>query len=101
MKNIHFVQHRPVARIPWHGAPPLEGWAVRLLQDIPDGDYKKGYWMDHWTEIRSQGEVDFGFEPELYMVFAEEKGAHYVRDFLRTDADIETEVVKIGNPLLS
>lgn len=98
MKNVHFKDHRPVMRIPLQGAPPLSGWAIRLLQDIPEAGSKKDYWMDHWTELQTQGQVDFGFEPELYMAFQREADAARIRDFLRTDAEIETEVVKVGNP---
>jgi hypothetical protein len=98
MKNVHFVQNRPFIRIPMHGAPPLTGWAIRLLQDIPEGDFKEGYWMDHWTEVQSQGQIDFQFTPELYMVFTEEAKARHICDFLRSEAAIETAVVKIGNP---
>ena|SRR5216683_6860121 len=96
MKNIHFVESRPVLRIPMNFLPPLRGWALKLLQDLPDDGPKKGYWLDHWTED-PQG-VHLGFAPELHMVFNAEAKAQEVRDLLRSHAEIETDLVKIGNP---
>jgi hypothetical protein len=98
MKNVHFRERRPVMRITMPGAPPLAGWAIRLLQDIPECNSKNGYWMDHWTELPVEGQVDFGFEPDLHMAFAKEAEARHISDFLRTNSDIATEAVKIGNP---
>ena len=96
MKNVVIVPSRPAIRFPVQGFPPLEGWAVRLLIDIPDADYKKGYWMSRWSN--SPAVREFAFEAESHMVFNVEADAKAVSDYLRNEAEIGTEVVKIGNP---
>ncbi len=96
MKNVIVTPNRPALRIPIPGAPPLQGWALRCLQDLPEAETKKGYWMVDWRSDKDK--VDFKFEEGLYMVFNEESQANQIRDFLRENAEIDTEVVKIGNP---
>jgi hypothetical protein len=96
MKNIRYVATQPVIRIPLTFVPPLQGWAVKLLQDLPDDGPKKGWWLDLWHE-GPQG-VDLRFAPDRNMAFNLESQAQAVRDHLRSHAEIETEVVKIGNP---
>jgi malonyl CoA-acyl carrier protein transacylase len=44
--------------------------------------------------------VDFMFEAGLHMVFNEKADAARIRDHLREVAEIVTEVVKVGNPVL-
>lgn len=94
MKNAYVVSRMPTLRFPIPNAPPLQGWAIRLLDDIPEGGCKKGYWMGHWSEV--QNHVDFGFEPELSMAFIKEADARRICDELRTTTELETEVIKIG-----
>ena len=94
MKNCAVVASRPFARIKFPDAPPLQGWGVRLLEDIPDAEYKKGDWMSQW--FPNTNGVDFKFENELHMVFNLEKAAVNASDRLREGAEISTEVVKVG-----
>ena len=96
MKNVMIVPTRPSIRIPIHGAPPLQGWALKLLMDIPVANYKKGYWMSRWSSDTEAKE--FAFESGLHMVFNTEDDAKKVSAFLRSEGEIETDVVKIGDP---
>lgn len=96
MKNVVVVPARPAIRFPVHGLPPLQGWAVRLLIDIPDADYKQGYWMSRWS--KGPNAIEFAFEAGLEMVFNAEVDAKKISAYLRSEGEIETEVVKIGNP---
>lgn len=96
MKNVIVTNARPVMRIPMQGAPPLQGWSIRCLQDLPEAEVKTGYWMSSWSSDKDG--VNFKFEEGLYMAFKDEAQANQIRDFLQANAEIETEVVKIGNP---
>lgn len=50
--------------------------------------------MSKWQEHANT--VDFAFEAELHMAFNEEGVARKISDLLREDAEIWTNVVKIG-----
>lgn len=81
-------------RVRMDGFPPLRGWAVRLLMDVPDFGYQKGYWMAKWWV--GPENVEFTFEAELHMTFSSEDYAKAVSEGLRK-VEMETEVVKVGN----
>lgn len=96
MKNVEIIEARPGIRIPMGHFPPRHGWAVRLLEAIPDAGYKNGDWMSKWVNGPKDAESSFG--PELNLLFNKETDANDVRDHLLTAIDIKTEVAKIGNP---
>jgi hypothetical protein len=97
MKNVFIEETGPVIKIPMNFLPPLQGWALRLLQDIPEAGFKRGYWISHWVPEPDRG-VSFRFGPEMHLVFNSEAQAKEICDELRVKTEVETEVVKIGNP---
>jgi hypothetical protein len=97
MKNVSVEQRGPVIKIPMTFLPPLQGWTLRLLEDLPQADFKKGQWMSNW-QPDGEGGVRFAFGPERHLVFNSEAQAKNICEALRNNAEIETEVVKIGDP---
>ncbi len=95
MKNVKVLQSRPIFRVLMEGLPPLSGWQVRYVSGIdPKENIKPGFWMSQWNA--TGGTVTFVFEPELVMCFTDETETRKISDFLQKEAEIETEVVKIG-----
>ncbi len=93
VKNCIIVPTKPAFCIRLAGAPPLSGWAIRLIAGIDDEEIRPGFWMSRWYS--DQEVVEFAFERELHMVFNSEADARKVRKFLVENADISTEVVQI------
>jgi hypothetical protein len=48
MKNVVIEETGPAIKIPMGFLPPLQGWTLRLLEDLPRVDFKKGQWMSSW-----------------------------------------------------
>jgi hypothetical protein len=90
MKDVKRVvpTGRPSFTVHAKGLPPLHGWALRLLIDISETDYKKGFWMSKW-------ESEFKFDEQNPWVFPTEEEAKQASDAIRDDNGIETEVVKV------
>jgi len=95
MKNCEVKRDGPrEIRFRLPDAPPLRGWAVRLKEDLLDGEMKRGFWLSLWRDV---GEMtEFSFDAELHMVFTQESAAGHVSRVLIDGADIKTEVVPIG-----
>jgi hypothetical protein len=100
MKNVKIAPPSGMRglSIPIPGAPPPHGWAVKLVQDLPDANYKHGYWMATWQKTPESWKFSFDPAPNMAFVFSTEPDAKKVSDFLRKQGEIETEVVKVGNP---
>jgi hypothetical protein len=104
MSDIRQVSSgRPFFRVPVHGLS-LNGWAVQYIsgreKDLPETE--PGYWLTQWELKRISDEVadaSFRFEATQEMCFERESQAKNASDFLRTE-QIETRVVKVGNPSL-
>ena len=71
----------------------MKGWTVKLLEDIPQAEYKKGYWLSSWLDGPQKRE--FEFAEGLYIAFNTEADARRVSGYLRDEGEIETEVVKV------
>src|SRR4051812_27081249 len=72
----------------------LQGWAIRLVEDIPDAACRTGEWLAHCTT------TDCEFSAEADWVFSEESHARKISDFLRGRHELKTEVVRIGKACL-
>lgn len=95
MKNVEILPPKSIFRVPIHGHPPLRGWALKYLSGIEEvADVKPGYWMTQW--YFAGGSATFAFEAGVTMCFTDETEANRISESLRNEADIETEVVKIG-----
>ena len=96
MKNVTKLTHtRPGFRIPVPGLI-LRGWAVRYVSGVDDPEMaKKGDWLSEWWVLNEK--IQFAFEGgQPHMAWPDENEAKKVRDFLRENAEIETELVKVG-----
>lgn len=97
MKNFKKLPAREIFRVPVQGLPPLKGRAIRYLSGLEgESQNKAGDFMSQW-QSNDEG-LTFVFESGLHMCFTDEKLANEISSFLRKQAEIETEVVKIGNP---
>ena len=77
--------------------PPLRGFAVKLLEDRPANNQKRGYYLKMSVLPRDQPHAQMlpiGFTPTPQRVFGSEAEAKDVRDQLAAQG-INTEVVKI------
>lgn len=52
--------------------------------------------MSSWTEGEKQ--CEFTFDKELFLCFRDEDYANKVKEWIFEGTEIETQVVKIGNP---
>ena len=100
---IHRIKNVRIVSAPRRLVIPgtLNGWGLRLLKDLhPEVGRKKGDWLSHWSgpsrELGVSAECEFGDEP--LWVFPSEAEAKKQSDYLRTNCEIETQVVKVGNP---
>lgn len=90
------VEYHPLPariRVPIDGLPPVQGWTLRLLEDIPDGAFKKGYLLAGWSV--GADSVEFAFEAKPRYAFATEAEAIRASEGLLKYAEIKTEAVKI------
>ncbi len=96
MKNVvELVRKTPVFRVRLPGAPPPRGWAIKHISGMEPLDVKPGYWMSEWHY--DGGEATFNFEPNLTNAIVFEKAeAEAISAALHANAEIETEVVKLG-----
>jgi hypothetical protein len=77
--------------------PPLSGFAVRLLEDRPANNQKKGYWLKMAVLPANESQarmLPIEFTPRPHRVFGSEAEAKDVRDQL-TGQGINTEVINI------
>jgi hypothetical protein len=90
-----FVQTREIV-CPIPSAPPLHGWGIRLLSDIEKAGWKKGFWLSKWTIAKDSLDAAFS-GGSATLVFNQQADAEGAAALLKRQ-DIETEVVKIGDP---
>ncbi len=93
-KNIKALPKGIAFHIPIQNAPRLSGWAVQYISGLDDEEIKTGFWLAVWSIIGS--EATLRFEPEMHMCYRDEQEAIEVSKLLRENAEIETEVVKVG-----
>ena len=72
----------------------MRGWAVKYKSGLDDPEINAGFWLAEW--VITGGEAIFRFEAEMHMCFHEEGEAIDVSNLLRANAEIQTEVVKVG-----
>lgn len=95
MRNVEITPSRKI-RFPKPDAEPLRGWALRLTEDIPEVNAKRGFWIADWSSTATEHSCEF--IQELVMVFNKKEVAERVCKLLEELAEIRTEVVAIGNP---
>ena len=94
MKNIQHLSGKRLLRIPVQGMPPLKGWAIKYLSGMQgDPEIKPGYWLDEWIVSPDRLSATIRFDAELHMCFHDETEAKQVCEALRSNAELETEVV--------
>jgi len=98
MKNVEEVfAKRPVFKVRLKGAPPPHGWAIRYKSGAEEKpDIAPGDLLSQWS-VDSEG-VTFNFssDPTDMVIFDEEADAVKVVGWLRNNAEVETEALKVG-----
>jgi hypothetical protein len=82
--------------VPILNAPPLHGWGIRLLSGLEKAGWKKGFWLSKWTIAKDEMNAVFS-EGDTSLVFNQQADAEGAAALLKRQ-DVETEVVKIGDP---
>ena len=95
MKNVTRLPQTEVFREQIPGTLPYPLWAIKYVSGINEGAATKpGFWLVQWEPTPER--VTFAFAKEKNLYYIDEPSARSVSDALRTNAGIETEVVKIG-----
>lgn len=85
--------NRPRFNIRAKGIPPRSGWALRLVDNVPNTDYKSGEWVSRWDT-----QFEFSADLEKRQLFTPKDYADQVRAAIQADYGWSTEIVPIGNP---
>jgi len=98
MKNVEeVVSKQPVFQVRLQGAPPPQGWTVRYqsgAEEVPE--YQPGNVLAQWS-VDNEG-VTFSFSPDPHdlVTFDHEAEVVTVVEWLRKNAGIESETLKVG-----
>jgi hypothetical protein len=93
--NYRFVPtHERVVSI--LNVTPLHGWGIRLLSDLEKAGWKKGFWLSEWIIAKDEMNAAFS-EGDPSLAFNQQADAEGAAALLKRQ-DVETEVVKIGDP---
>ncbi len=98
MKNVEeFENTRPVFKVRLQGAPPPVGWTVRYKSGIEEKHkIQPGSLLSQWSTDREG--VTFYFSPDPYdmTIFPTEADVVKIVEWLRKNAEIESETLKVG-----
>jgi hypothetical protein len=77
------------------GTLPYPLWAIKYVSGVDEGAATKpGDWLVQWEPTPER--VTFAFARNKNLYYIDQASAQSVSDALRSDAGIETEIVKIG-----
>ena len=89
MKDVKVLAPRPFFRVPFSGAFPLTGWAIRYISGAEDR-IGEGNWLSSWSVSEYWGSVTFDFDSELVMSFnREEEADHCVKTLFEHEIIVE------------
>jgi hypothetical protein len=99
MRNVEEVfSKRPVFKVRLQGAPPPRGWTVRYKSGIEERyEVHSGDLLSQWS-ADSEG-VTFNFSRDRHdmVIFDTEAEVVKIVEWLRQNAAVETEALKIGS----
>lgn len=95
MKNTTRLLQTEVFREQIPGTLPYPMWAIQYVSGIDEGaETKPGDWLVTWDP--SPERIMFAFSKNRNLYYTDEASAQSVSDMLRSNMEIETEIVKIG-----
>ncbi len=95
MKNVTRLERIEIFQVPIPGTLPHPVWAIKYVSGLDDGgETKSGDWLARWEP--SPERIVFAFSKDRNLYYMDEVSAYAVSDALRTNMEIETDVVKVG-----
>lgn len=98
MKNVEeVVGKRPVFKVRLQGAPPPQGWTVRYksgAEEVPE--YQPGNILAQWSVDSDGVTFSFSADPNDLVTFDNETEVVKIVEWLRKNAAIESEILKVG-----